>query len=132
MNQAKQAVEKGGSGHTWAGESERLVRGQDLFKLLWEFSGTKARCLQTSKGHHLWEARPKNDSRDTKMKEITTLIQETGRKSNKQMSNFWLPLRFFETTPLGSILNRFSSDCNTIDQVHRAVILIPLIRYTEL
>ncbi|KAJ8777653.1 hypothetical protein J1605_014306 [Eschrichtius robustus] len=24
--------------------------------------------------------------------------------------------RFFETTPLGSILNRFSSDCNTIDQ----------------
>lgn len=34
---------------------------------------------------------------------------------------FWLPLRFFETTPLGSILNRFSSDCNTIDQVHRTV-----------
>lgn len=25
--------------------------------------------------------------------------------------------RFFETTPLGSILNRFSADCNTIDQV---------------
>lgn len=25
-------------------------------------------------------------------------------------------MRFFETTPLGSILNRFSADCNTIDQ----------------
>lgn len=26
------------------------------------------------------------------------------------------PLRLFETTPLGSILNRFSTDTNTIDQ----------------
>ncbi|XP_051546145.1 ATP-binding cassette sub-family C member 8-like isoform X1 [Myxocyprinus asiaticus] len=26
------------------------------------------------------------------------------------------PMRFFETTPLGSIINRFSSDTNTIDQ----------------
>lgn len=42
------------------------------------------------------------------------------------MSNFfWLPLRFFETTPLGSILNRFSADCNTIDQVHRTVTHFP-------
>ncbi|KAB1272730.1 ATP-binding cassette sub-family C member 8 [Camelus dromedarius] len=27
-----------------------------------------------------------------------------------------ITVEFFETTPLGSILNRFSSDCNTIDQ----------------
>lgn len=42
------------------------------------------------------------------------------------MTNFfWLPLRFFETTPLGSILNRFSADCNTIDQVHKTVTHFP-------
>uniref|UniRef100_A0A2D4J560 ABC transmembrane type-1 domain-containing protein n=1 Tax=Micrurus lemniscatus lemniscatus TaxID=129467 RepID=A0A2D4J560_MICLE len=40
------------------------------------------------------------------------------------------PMRFFETTPLGSILNRFSADCNTIDQVlKRQWILISVLSF---
>ncbi|KAL7858359.1 hypothetical protein AOLI_G00184610 [Acnodon oligacanthus] len=41
------------------------------------------------------------------------------------------PMRFFETTPLGSILNRFSADTNTIDQ-HIPTTLECLIRSTLL
>lgn len=59
-------------------------------------------CLVCSTVHSLWKA---------KKKLKTSLV-------------WWYDLsyslphfRFFETTPLGSILNRFSADCNTIDQV---------------
>ncbi|XP_078004277.1 ATP-binding cassette sub-family C member 8 isoform X2 [Phascolarctos cinereus] len=54
---------------------------------------------------------------------ITSVTVEwTGLKVAKRLHRSLLnqiilaPMRFFETTPLGSILNRFSSDCNTIDQ----------------
>uniref|UniRef100_F6XVA7 ATP binding cassette subfamily C member 8 n=1 Tax=Monodelphis domestica TaxID=13616 RepID=F6XVA7_MONDO len=54
---------------------------------------------------------------------ITSITVEwTGLKVAKRLHRSLLnqiilaPMRFFETTPLGSILNRFSSDCNTIDQ----------------
>uniref|UniRef100_A0A8C2W9D8 ATP-binding cassette sub-family C member 8 n=1 Tax=Chinchilla lanigera TaxID=34839 RepID=A0A8C2W9D8_CHILA len=49
-------------------------------------------------------------------------VEWTGLKVAKSLHRSLLnriilaPMRFFETTPLGSILNRFSSDCNTIDQ----------------
>ncbi|EPQ18360.1 ATP-binding cassette sub-family C member 8 [Myotis brandtii] len=49
-------------------------------------------------------------------------VEWTGLKVAKKLHRSLLnqiilaPMRFFETTPLGSILNRFSSDCNTIDQ----------------
>uniref|UniRef100_A0A8C8Z7C8 ATP-binding cassette sub-family C member 8 n=2 Tax=Lemuriformes TaxID=376915 RepID=A0A8C8Z7C8_PROSS len=49
-------------------------------------------------------------------------VEWTGLKVAKALHHSLLnqiilaPMRFFETTPLGSILNRFSSDCNTIDQ----------------
>uniref|UniRef100_A0A670I6L3 ATP binding cassette subfamily C member 8 n=1 Tax=Podarcis muralis TaxID=64176 RepID=A0A670I6L3_PODMU len=49
-------------------------------------------------------------------------VEWTGLKVAKKLHCFLLnkiilaPMRFFETTPLGSILNRFSADCNTIDQ----------------
>nr|XP_023501902.1 ATP-binding cassette sub-family C member 8 isoform X4 [Equus caballus] len=49
-------------------------------------------------------------------------VEWTGLKVAKRLHRSLLnriilaPMRFFETTPLGSILNRFSSDCNTIDQ----------------
>ncbi|XP_003214789.3 ATP-binding cassette sub-family C member 8 isoform X1 [Anolis carolinensis] len=54
---------------------------------------------------------------------ITSIAVEwTGLKVAKKLHCLLLnkiilaPMRFFETTPLGSILNRFSADCNTIDQ----------------
>uniref|UniRef100_A0A8C6Z6X7 ATP binding cassette subfamily C member 8 n=1 Tax=Nothoprocta perdicaria TaxID=30464 RepID=A0A8C6Z6X7_NOTPE len=54
---------------------------------------------------------------------ITSIAVEwTGLKVTKKLHSSLLnkiilaPMRFFETTPLGSILNRFSADCNTIDQ----------------
>ncbi|EQB79133.1 ATP-binding cassette transporter sub-family C member 8-like protein [Camelus ferus] len=54
---------------------------------------------------------------------VTSITVEwTGLKVAKRLHRSLLnqiilaPMRFFETTPLGSILNRFSSDCNTIDQ----------------
>ncbi|XP_038620255.1 ATP-binding cassette sub-family C member 8 isoform X2 [Tachyglossus aculeatus] len=54
---------------------------------------------------------------------VTSIAVEwTGLKVAKELHRSLLnqiilaPMRFFETTPLGSILNRFSSDCNTIDQ----------------
>ncbi|XP_037378619.1 ATP-binding cassette sub-family C member 8 isoform X1 [Talpa occidentalis] len=54
---------------------------------------------------------------------VTSIAVEwTGLKVAKRLHRSLLnqiilaPMRFFETTPLGSILNRFSSDCNTIDQ----------------
>ncbi|XP_061466229.1 ATP-binding cassette sub-family C member 8 isoform X4 [Rhineura floridana] len=54
---------------------------------------------------------------------VTSIAVEwTGLKVAKKLHCFLLnkiilaPMRFFETTPLGSILNRFSADCNTIDQ----------------
>uniref|UniRef100_A0A8C0PU77 ATP binding cassette subfamily C member 8 n=2 Tax=Canis lupus familiaris TaxID=9615 RepID=A0A8C0PU77_CANLF len=49
-------------------------------------------------------------------------VEWTGLKVAKSLHRSLLnriilaPMRFFETTPLGSILNRFSADCNTIDQ----------------
>uniref|UniRef100_A0A8C8XJP9 ATP binding cassette subfamily C member 8 n=1 Tax=Panthera leo TaxID=9689 RepID=A0A8C8XJP9_PANLE len=49
-------------------------------------------------------------------------VEWTGLKVAKRLHRSLLnriilaPMRFFETTPLGSILNRFSADCNTIDQ----------------
>ncbi|XP_018430900.1 PREDICTED: ATP-binding cassette sub-family C member 8-like, partial [Nanorana parkeri] len=49
-------------------------------------------------------------------------IEWTGLRVAKKLHNSLLnaiilaPMRFFETTPLGSILNRFSADFNTIDQ----------------
>ncbi|XP_060033058.1 ATP-binding cassette sub-family C member 8 isoform X2 [Erinaceus europaeus] len=49
-------------------------------------------------------------------------VEWTGLKVAKKLHRSLLsriilaPMKFFETTPLGSILNRFSSDCNTIDQ----------------
>ncbi|CAO2632591.1 ATP-binding cassette sub-family C member 8 [Lemmus lemmus] len=49
-------------------------------------------------------------------------VEWTGLKVAKRLHHSLLnciilaPMRFFESTPLGSILNRFSSDCNTIDQ----------------
>nr|XP_042714741.1 ATP-binding cassette sub-family C member 8 isoform X7 [Chrysemys picta bellii] len=54
---------------------------------------------------------------------VTSIAVEwTGLKVAKKLHYCLLnkiilaPMRFFETTPLGSILNRFSADCNTIDQ----------------
>ncbi|XP_048803870.1 ATP-binding cassette sub-family C member 8 isoform X3 [Lagopus muta] len=54
---------------------------------------------------------------------VTSIAVEwTGLKVTKKLHASLLnkiilaPMRFFETTPLGSILNRFSADCNTIDQ----------------
>ncbi|XP_077177738.1 ATP-binding cassette sub-family C member 8 isoform X3 [Paroedura picta] len=54
---------------------------------------------------------------------VTSIAVEwTGLKVAKKLHSYLLnkiiltPMRFFETTPLGSILNRFSADCNTIDQ----------------
>ncbi|XP_019407573.1 PREDICTED: ATP-binding cassette sub-family C member 8 isoform X1 [Crocodylus porosus] len=54
---------------------------------------------------------------------VTSIAVEwTGLKVAKKLHSALLnkiilaPMRFFETTPLGSILNRFSADCNTIDQ----------------
>ncbi|XP_042302448.1 ATP-binding cassette sub-family C member 8 [Sceloporus undulatus] len=54
---------------------------------------------------------------------VTSIAVEwTGLKVAKKLHCLLLnkiilaPMRFFETTPLGSILNRFSADCNTIDQ----------------
>uniref|UniRef100_A0A8B9CI80 ATP binding cassette subfamily C member 8 n=1 Tax=Anser brachyrhynchus TaxID=132585 RepID=A0A8B9CI80_9AVES len=54
---------------------------------------------------------------------VTSIAVEwTGLKVTKKLHSSLLnkiilaPMRFFETTPLGSILNRFSADCNTIDQ----------------
>nr|XP_033784243.1 ATP-binding cassette sub-family C member 8 isoform X2 [Geotrypetes seraphini] len=54
---------------------------------------------------------------------VTSIAVEwTGLKVAKKLHHSLLnkiilaPMRFFETTPLGSILNRFSSDFNTIDQ----------------
>uniref|UniRef100_A0A8C3JBI8 ATP binding cassette subfamily C member 8 n=1 Tax=Calidris pygmaea TaxID=425635 RepID=A0A8C3JBI8_9CHAR len=54
---------------------------------------------------------------------VTSIAVEwTGLKVTKKLHSALLnkiilaPMRFFETTPLGSILNRFSADCNTIDQ----------------
>ncbi|KAL4830387.1 hypothetical protein H8958_019808 [Nasalis larvatus] len=64
---------------------------------------------------------------------ITSVTVEwTGLKVAKRLHRSLLnriilaPMRFFETTPLGSILNRFSSDCNTIDQeyIGACVVLI--------
>ncbi|XP_073420400.1 ATP-binding cassette sub-family C member 8 isoform X2 [Dendrobates tinctorius] len=49
-------------------------------------------------------------------------VEWTGLRVAKKLHNSLLnaiilaPMRFFETTPLGSILNRFSADFNTIDQ----------------
>uniref|UniRef100_A0A3Q3X1T6 Uncharacterized protein n=1 Tax=Mola mola TaxID=94237 RepID=A0A3Q3X1T6_MOLML len=49
-------------------------------------------------------------------------VEWTGLKVAKELHHSLLnriilaPMRLFETTPLGSILNRFSSDTNTIDQ----------------
>ncbi|XP_074086279.1 ATP-binding cassette sub-family C member 8-like isoform X2 [Macrotis lagotis] len=49
-------------------------------------------------------------------------VEWTGLKVAKRLHQSLLnqivlaPMRFFETTPFGSILNRFSSDCNIIDQ----------------
>ncbi|XP_053576620.1 ATP-binding cassette sub-family C member 8 isoform X2 [Bombina bombina] len=49
-------------------------------------------------------------------------VEWTGLRVAKTLHNSLLnavilaPMRFFETTPLGSILNRFSADFNTIDQ----------------
>ena len=36
--------------------------------------------------------------------------------NNQEPCDLCAPGRLFETTPLGSILNRFSTDTNTIDQ----------------
>uniref|UniRef100_A0A4W3JDH8 ATP-binding cassette, sub-family C (CFTR/MRP), member 8 n=1 Tax=Callorhinchus milii TaxID=7868 RepID=A0A4W3JDH8_CALMI len=54
---------------------------------------------------------------------VTSIAVEwTGLKVTKELHKNLLnkiilaPMRFFETTPLGSILNRFSADANTIDQ----------------
>ncbi|XP_064423358.1 ATP-binding cassette sub-family C member 8 isoform X2 [Latimeria chalumnae] len=54
---------------------------------------------------------------------VTSIAVEwTGLKVAKKLHHSLLnkiilaPMRFFETTPLGSILNRFSADTNTIDQ----------------
>ncbi|XP_054475486.1 ATP-binding cassette sub-family C member 8 isoform X2 [Anoplopoma fimbria] len=49
-------------------------------------------------------------------------VEWTGLKVAKELHHYLLnkiilaPMRLFETTPLGSILNRFSTDTNTIDQ----------------
>ncbi|XP_039881103.1 ATP-binding cassette sub-family C member 8 isoform X1 [Simochromis diagramma] len=49
-------------------------------------------------------------------------VEWTGHKVAKELHHSLLnkiilaPMRLFETTPLGSILNRFSTDTNTIDQ----------------
>ncbi|XP_036068485.1 ATP-binding cassette sub-family C member 8 isoform X3 [Oryzias melastigma] len=49
-------------------------------------------------------------------------VEWTGLKAAKELHHGLLnkiilaPMRLFETTPLGSILNRFSTDTNTIDQ----------------
>ncbi|XP_069823859.1 ATP-binding cassette sub-family C member 8 [Dendropsophus ebraccatus] len=49
-------------------------------------------------------------------------VEWTGLRVAKKLHNSLLnatilaPMRFFETTPLGSIVNRFSADFNTIDQ----------------
>uniref|UniRef100_A0A669BPM1 ATP-binding cassette, sub-family C (CFTR/MRP), member 8 n=1 Tax=Oreochromis niloticus TaxID=8128 RepID=A0A669BPM1_ORENI len=49
-------------------------------------------------------------------------VEWTGLKAAKELHHNLLnkiilaPMRLFETTPLGSILNRFSTDTNTIDQ----------------
>lgn len=40
------------------------------------------------------------------------------RQSNGHLTNCF-PLRFFDITPLGQILNRFSADTNIIDQVQQ-------------
>lgn len=63
-----------------------------------------------------WEGRPADVSRDVETKKNNYPPSVNKKEINTRMSNC-PPLRFFETTPLGSILNRFSSDCNTIDQV---------------
>uniref|UniRef100_A0A673B7T4 ATP-binding cassette, sub-family C (CFTR/MRP), member 8 n=1 Tax=Sphaeramia orbicularis TaxID=375764 RepID=A0A673B7T4_9TELE len=64
-------------------------------------------------------------------------VEWTGLKVAKELHHNLLnkiilaPMRLFETTPLGSILNRFSTDTNTIDQ-HIPTTLECLIRSTLL
>uniref|UniRef100_A0AAR2JXU4 ATP-binding cassette, sub-family C (CFTR/MRP), member 8 n=1 Tax=Pygocentrus nattereri TaxID=42514 RepID=A0AAR2JXU4_PYGNA len=69
---------------------------------------------------------------------VTSMAVEwTGLRVAKELHHSLLnniilaPMRFFETTPLGSILNRFSADTNTIDQ-HIPTTLECLIRSTLL
>ncbi|XP_038663729.1 ATP-binding cassette sub-family C member 8 isoform X4 [Scyliorhinus canicula] len=69
---------------------------------------------------------------------VTSIAVEwTGLKVTKELHKSLLnkvilaPMRFFETTPLGNILNRFSADTNIIDQ-HIPATLECLIRSTLL
>lgn len=44
-------------------------------------------------------------------------MSERRQTSGALTESFFFPLRFFDVTPLGQILNRFSADTNIIDQV---------------
>lgn len=94
---------------------------------LWGFSGTQPWWPQPyiATTHHR-PVRPLGRTQSGWNESSNSLPQaQKGANARQKPMSLSISHRFFETTPLGSILNRFSSDCNTIDQVHWTMTLSP-------